>query len=153
MSSVLHSGPAGQLLGLRRIHDVAAPQQNIQQSRTLQVVQLRFAHADIERPAGALIRYFNLIGGRRVRSRIQAIAPIHGIEHFVTAATEMIKTKSFLTKGNSDRPRATAPITRFRITHCSLFPLVARDSILSDSLATASLQLRSKQRHPTVTIS
>jgi hypothetical protein len=83
---------------------------------------LRFAHADIERPAGALIRYFNLIGGRRVRSRIQAIAPIHGIQHFVTAATEMIKTKSFLTKGSSDRPRATAPITRFRITHCSLSP-------------------------------
>jgi len=119
---VLQSGPAGELLGLRRIHDVAAPQQNIQQSRTLQVVQLRFAHADIERPAGALIRYFNLTGGRRVRSRIQAIAPIHGIQHFVTAATEMIKTKSFLTKGSSDRPRATAPITRFRITHCSLSP-------------------------------
>src|SRR5260370_27131926 len=151
MSSVLQSGPAGEPLGLRRIHDVAAPQQNIQQSRTLQVVQLPFPHADIERPAGALIRYFNLIGGRRVRGRMQAIAPIHGVQHFVTAAAEMIKTKSFLTKATSDRPRATAPITRFRITHCSRSPPVPMHSILSDSLATASIQLRSKQGHPAVT--
>jgi hypothetical protein len=45
----------------------------------------------------------------------------------------MIKTKSFLTKGSNDRPRATAPLRAFRIMHCSLFPLVPMDAFVTAS--------------------
>src|SRR5258706_15272782 len=44
------------------------------------------------------------------------------MQDFVAAAAKMVETKSFLTKGSNDRPRATAPMTRFRITHGSLSP-------------------------------
>jgi hypothetical protein len=104
-------------------HNVAAPQQNIQQSRAFQVVQQHFAHANIERPAGALVRNLQLFGRCRPGSRIQLTVLIQSTQDFVTAAAKMVETKSFLTKGSSDRPRATAPMTRFRITHGSPFPL------------------------------
>jgi len=110
---------------------IAAPKQNIQQSRTLQVVQKHFAHADIERPAGAFICSLNLFRGRQIRSRAQVPAFISSIQELITTAAKMIKTKSFLTKGSNDRPRATAPITTFRIMHCSLFPLVPMDSFVT----------------------
>jgi hypothetical protein len=107
---------------------IAAPKQNIQQSRTLQVVQKHFAHADIERPAGAFISCLNLFSGWRVRSGAGLPEFIRRIQEVITAAAKMIKTKSFLTKGSNDRPRATAPIATLRIMHCRLFPLIPMDS-------------------------
>jgi hypothetical protein len=111
--------------------NIATPKQNIQQSRTLQVVQKHFAHADIECPAGAFIGGLNLFSGRQIRSCAQSPAFIRSIQELITTAAKMIKTKSFLTKGSNDRPRATAPITTFRNMHCSLFPLVPMDSFLT----------------------
>jgi hypothetical protein len=114
-----------------RADNIAAPKQNIQQSRTLQVVQKHFAHADIECPAGAFIGGLNLFSGRQIRSCAQSPAFIRFIQELITTAAKMIKTKSFLTKGGNDRPRTTAPITTFRIMHCRPFSLLPMDSFVA----------------------
>src|SRR5258705_2976885 len=93
-----------------RANNIAAPEQNIQQSRTFQVVQKHFTHADIERPPGAFIRGLNLFSSRQARSRAGLPECVRPIQELITAVAKMIQTKSFLTKGNNDRPRATAPI-------------------------------------------
>src|SRR4029077_11936331 len=97
-------------------------------SRTFQVVQKHFTHADIERAPGAFIGGLNLFSGRQARSRAGLPECVRPSQELITAAAKMIKAKSFLTKGNNDRPRATAPIARLRIMHCSFFLLVLMDS-------------------------
>ena len=87
-------------------HDVTRPQQDVQQSCTVQIIENHFAQADVQSLARALIRDTQLLGGTR-RGEIGLQALIDGVQELIRLAAEMFQTKRFVPKGSNHRARAS----------------------------------------------